>query len=653
MSAQLNNGRIQPTEPAKRFTAVGSPIKPRCYITEDEQIDAVCHHCGRPISFSEKQFPIDSIYRRQLIRKHKATKPSKGWRKRLNQLSGAFYLRFPEYTELPLERDTAVHCETCTHLPGLNLIVNLLLWLSLLLLIWRVLLTDLPFARAVWLPTILAFTVLFTLGLVNFIYFQYKLMKSPPPFPLIGRAPSVQISEFLHSSITVNGDGEYTAVTDLNRCHGTITTNAQMTRLDKSRLEKYRQKYRRKNLPRIPYSLGFLLFDNIRPVKFHNETQYLFKNKLKPLRLRSSNPLGKWETNGELPAEAVEQHYDLPFAPDEDREVSPLQIFAAIISEGTNYIENKTDDEQVIQNQSQPRTGLELIVQVNPKIWAKNLLATNVTIKELCIEVDSAKQFGSMPLAKPIQSLESKENVVVWKGIKLESPDEKLLYENLSSETGQEIEAKKTIARKRFFVRFREQNFTPDTKLRGRLVAKFDDTISGIGNVQFFDPLGYKVDKRQFRAKGESTVTINFSIDLAYLKIREHVAPKVASLGEYDKIPDHHLVNKVVAKLISDEKTYVQRVVENPPQTNQASGLTENRFWDIGGRQYEGVYPMNFHIMLSGRQHYEGSDLPNSGESTFNVEISATSSCEETVEAVEVMRDRLVGIIESSVKKSG
>lgn len=49
----------------------------------------------------------------------------------------------------------------------------------------------------------------------------------------------------------------------------------------------------------------------------------------------------------------------------------------------------------------------------------------------------------------------------------------------------------------------------------------------------------------------------------------------------------------------SSKNYYVKSVIEEPPRTTGTAGL-RNRYWNIYGRWYDGVWPVDFHILLTG-----------------------------------------------------
>ena len=69
-------------------------------------------------------------------------------------------------------------------------------------------------------------------------------------------------------------------------------------------------------------------------------------------------------------------------------------------------------------------------------------------------------------------------------------------------------------------------------------------------------------------------------------------------------VPDYRTV-ALLTNTLSDDGYYVKRVVENPPQPGTKAGVL-NRFWDIAGRLYDGVYPIDFHLVITGEEVHDG-----------------------------------------------
>jgi hypothetical protein len=61
-----------------------------------------------------------------------------------------------------------------------------------------------------------------------------------------------------------------------------------------------------------------------------------------------------------------------------------------------------------------------------------------------------------------------------------------------------------------------------------------------------------------------------------------------------------------------DQEYYIKRIIENPPRSGPRANLIR-RYWDIAGRRYIGVYPIDFHIILTGEEINRGAIRAHSG----------------------------------------
>lgn len=85
-------------------------------------------------------------------------------------------------------------------------------------------------------------------------------------------------------------------------------------------------------------------------------------------------------------------------------------------------------------------------------------------------------------------------------------------------------------------------------------------------------------------------------------------------------IPDSRTVAGVTAELSAGDY-YVKRVVENPPTPDRTAAAI-NRYWDISGRKYDGLYPIDFHIVLSGQEIHDGGTVV-SGHTDVAISVRA------------------------------
>lgn len=179
-------------------------------------------------------------------------------------------------------------------------------------------------------------------------------------------------------------------------------------------------------------------------------------------------------------------------------------------------------------------------------------------------------------------------------------------------------------ARLTLSIRFAGQ-VDPDDEISGRLKATMQGTLSGVNGVWLFNSLG---TRRGYTgaASIKTRVDVSFSLSLESIRYQAvRVVPdRAAEDSDRDGYADAFAVipgdETVIAltNAMSDEGYYVKHVIENPPRSGRRADLLQ-RYWDISGRRYEGVYPIDFHIILTGEEVHSGGIRPERG--TTNVRI--------------------------------
>lgn len=161
----------------------------------------------------------------------------------------------------------------------------------------------------------------------------------------------------------------------------------------------------------------------------------------------------------------------------------------------------------------------------------------------------------------------------------------------------------------------------PDPTFSGTLKAVFGESLSGIKGIDVYLPGGRRAHEsaqpRRPEAKVRTEVTVDFKISLAALLYQNDLAIPDASnargnrAGEYGDyggepvrygvVPDYRLVTELT-NVIGEAGYYVKSVVEHLPYRDDGRENVLNRVWDIGGRWYEGVLPVDFGINVRGEE---------------------------------------------------
>jgi hypothetical protein len=183
-------------------------------------------------------------------------------------------------------------------------------------------------------------------------------------------------------------------------------------------------------------------------------------------------------------------------------------------------------------------------------------------------------------------------------------------------------------------IRFRGK-VDPQDEVSGRLTATMRGTLSGVTGVALFNSLG---GRRRYAgaASIKTRVDVNFMLSLASIRYQGmRVVPdrtvedsdRDSYVDEFPVIPGDETVI-ALTNAMSEEGFYVKRVIENPPRSGRRADLVQ-RYWDIAGRRYEGVYPIDFHIILTGEEVHSGGIRPESGTTKVRIVVKGAHTDDE------------------------
>jgi len=183
-------------------------------------------------------------------------------------------------------------------------------------------------------------------------------------------------------------------------------------------------------------------------------------------------------------------------------------------------------------------------------------------------------------------------------------------------------------------IRF-EGQVDPEDEISGRLKATMQGTLSGVTGVRLFNSLG---ERRGYTGKAsiKTRVDANFRLSLASIRYQAFrvVPDRAAEDSDHDSYADEFAVvpgDETVIALtnsMSEEGYYVKHVIENPPRSGKRADLVQ-RYWDIAGRRYEGVYPIDFHIILTGEEVYSGDIRPERGTTKVRIVVKGAYTDDE------------------------
>lgn len=568
-----------------------------CYCCEADDIVAVCHHCHRP--FCRRCGP--------------ATIP-KG-----NRLRAVKNNEFDDLDIADLMQDSedkiAAHCHDHIHYKRSREIIILCLWMVCVFALSSIspylALRTYPYFSHYEYETLgpgyaIVLSSLTTAVFLSLLIYERIVFNRPisprPPLPVTGHNCQVKVKESVDGIARLTADGRYSV--SVERIKGECEFSLRFINRDHRRVDLYRKKYKR--MP-TSFEAGFVLLRGVENVKFTNWDSdgvlHLTGRLVSPHFLLRDGTERGWSQKVD---------YSFPRGRETSLEL-PVQLFPTLMREGESA------------------WGIALVVQTPPGF--KSNLVRRPEVEELILKVPH--EWGDIVSKSPFANFSNHQ--VTWENIKLPR-----------SKTGQPVSYQSI-----FYARFSASPYIPPRgAIEGHIKVSFEGALSGLRDVILFNALGYRKNTST-TPKKQTTVTIPFSFDLSGLRLRKLVScpcrPEEATFEMPGLIPNSEMITGLIDAL-AKTGVYVKRVVESLPQLNKADAQVHNRYWTIIGRKYEGVFPIDFHIFVSGKACYGDSDIARSGETNFEVTTHAIVTNNSMVDKVEALRDTLVQAIRNSAR---
>ena len=175
-------------------------------------------------------------------------------------------------------------------------------------------------------------------------------------------------------------------------------------------------------------------------------------------------------------------------------------------------------------------------------------------------------------------------------------------------------------------IRF-ENQIPVDATLSGRIEATFGGTLSGVTGVGLYLP-GGRFTETQLLQSAKTKVTVDFSVNLDAVRYQaDRLVPDESNTDDKDKheplkfpvTPNHNVIIKLT-DAISKDGYYVKSVVQHAPYRDVGRTGVVNHGWDIAGRFYEGIFPVDFGIHVRGEE-FQGASGPYAGNTTVQVTV--------------------------------
>jgi hypothetical protein len=197
-----------------------------------------------------------------------------------------------------------------------------------------------------------------------------------------------------------------------------------------------------------------------------------------------------------------------------------------------------------------------------------------------------------------------------------------------------------------------------DDYLLGRLEATMKGSLSGVTGIRMYNALGRPRDVSG-KPSVKTRVEADFTLSLASVRYQAvRVLPDREDEGinrdrfsaDFDVIPDDETVIWLTNTL-AEEQFYVKRVTENPPRSGGRADVM-HRFWNIAGRSYEGVHPVDFHLIVTGEEVHKGDVRPESGNMKIRLSVSGAYTDDEMRDRVDNTLTRLGEVVREGVMKA-
>jgi hypothetical protein len=206
-------------------------------------------------------------------------------------------------------------------------------------------------------------------------------------------------------------------------------------------------------------------------------------------------------------------------------------------------------------------------------------------------------------------------------------------------------------------VQFQHQIASGD-ELTGDLEAVMKGTLSGVESMSLYTALG---TRRAYAGSAKTTeVKAAFTLSLASVRYQDvRVVPdraledsdRSSLVNEFPIVPDDETVI-ALTNAMSRENYYVKRVIENPPRSGGRANRVQ-RYWDIAGRSYQGIYPVNFHVILIGEEDHRGDIRPEAGSTKVRIVVSGayTDGDDDRYAHIETVWNQLRTLTEETLKR--
>jgi len=462
------------------------------------------------------------------------------------------------------------------------------------------------------------------------------------PVPLHPKVSDVRLVEHLRGKITLESDGDYQTVPE--KADGEVTMLLTFGRPDQERVS-CRRKRSREHDGEIRFSAGRLVLKGQFGIKAGEQVGG-------PIIALDGDvrdyPVFRAEHAPSSSQWRFERHYELRTEPDISS--GPFWIIPSIVPDSDRRaLELDVQCVEFGPDEDNPLSldMIDLLRLEYPASWG--LVQSSAALQRL-----SGKQ-------RPVGGLlpDKQRRSIEWKRLSLAEQERAATPEQGKQET-------KHRADRLTLVMLFEDQIDPGDEISGRLEATMDGTLSGVESVGLYTSLG---ERRGYGGKAsiKTRIEADFALSLASIQYQAvRVVPdRAAEDGDRDMYADSFAMipgdETVIAltNAISKERYYIKHVIENPPRSGARADLVQ-RYWDIEGRRYAGVYPIDFHIILTGEEVHSGDIRPERGTTKVRIVVKGAYTNDDMAARIydewEALRDlttKTLGNPDSAVGEPG
>ncbi|MEU5260488.1 hypothetical protein [Amycolatopsis sp. NPDC021455] len=436
-----------------------------------------------------------------------------------------------------------------------------------------------------------------------------------PKLPVVPSIDSVHVRELVQGNLVLDEKGTY--YSSVTPVEGGITLDMTFGRPDQDRLRDYRTKYRLDPAQDVEFSAGYAVLRGRAGLEFADRaltppvlplTGLVHEHAF--LASPESRAGAKWQldlkhrlTSG-LEVDAFPLWLTPSLVPESDQRALQLDL---------QWLGNWPSEEASLEADKVERLTLYV-----PTSWGNvEFLSESATIGGQADPVTGGR-------------------MIEWKQLPL----------------GARTDHRLTLA-----VRFEDRIQLTDV-ITGSLVVSFKGALSGLEGVDFYHPMGgRRKGGRDGEVKTEVTAGVSLSLSgVRYQDVRVVPDQKKDDLlvrpesHEYPGvIPDHETLI-ALTDAMSNSGYYVKWVIGHAPRNGDRANAL-NRAWDIGGRLYEGVYPVDFYVGLAGEEIYGGDIHAESGNSKVRLSVKGAFASSEMEERIESVWYGLQDIVSDTLKE--